>query len=136
MLQKKAMLKEKIDIPSSALSSHSTNFLVCSRNTLLPFAPWDSLYHLRMTSSDNTSAVIKIKNQLNLSHRKRWRNHVSENGLLLANILWHQWFESKNTMSKINYTIFINMAKCPPWVSWGWFEWCCTLLLVFLLFID
>lgn len=44
-------------LPSSAFFSHSTNFFICSRKTLLPLERWASEYHFRMASSLNTSAV-------------------------------------------------------------------------------
>lgn len=44
-------------LPSSAFLSHSTNFFICSRKTLFPFARCASLYHFRMGSSLRTSAV-------------------------------------------------------------------------------
>ena len=47
------------NLPSSAFSSHSTNFLVCSKNTLFPLEEWASLYHFKITISDNTSAKMK-----------------------------------------------------------------------------
>lgn len=42
--------------PSSAFLSHSTNFFICSRNTLFPLARWASLYHFKIASSLKTSA--------------------------------------------------------------------------------
>lgn len=47
------------DLPSSAFLSHSTNFFICSRKTLFPFATCASLYHFRMGSSLRTSAIYK-----------------------------------------------------------------------------
>lgn len=48
-------------VPSSAFCSHSTNFFIWSRKTLLPLATCASLYHLRIASSLRTSAEIQIR---------------------------------------------------------------------------
>ena len=43
-------------LPDSACSSQSMNFFICDIKTDQPLGEWLSLYHFRMTSSDNTSA--------------------------------------------------------------------------------
>lgn len=55
-------------LPSSAFLSHSTNFFICSRKTLFPFARCASLYHLRMGSSLRTSAVTICKSSINTAN--------------------------------------------------------------------
>lgn len=42
---------------SSAFLSHSTNFFICSRKMLLPFAILGSLYHFKIASSLRTSTL-------------------------------------------------------------------------------
>ena len=41
----------KRELPSSACSSHSMNFFICSMKTDHPRWEWDSLYHFRIASS-------------------------------------------------------------------------------------
>ena len=55
--------------PSSAFSSHSTNFFICSRKTLLPLVLWDCLYQRRMVSSVSTSAAQSTQWVSMHSHR-------------------------------------------------------------------
>ena len=53
--------------PSSACSSHSTNFFICSIKTVHPRAEWVSLYHFNMASSETTSAKNETKIHFSLT---------------------------------------------------------------------
>lgn len=74
---------EREALPSSAFFSHSTNFFICSRKTLLPLAKCPSVYHFRMASSLRTSA----------------RQHNSHTSIIFSQIRYLQHTHGYTTLS-------------------------------------